>query len=183
MFGQTETFILGVSLTSGIACFTDLFRGKIFNWLTLPALACGIVFSIYFSGMHGLQSSLMGAAAGLLFFGWMFFVGIMGGGDVKLLVALGAWGGAGFAEEVALLSVLVGGIFAICSMIFRGKLVVFLKKIYFFFLTLFVKELEVALPKVDENSKIPFGVPMALAAVWTILAHPVAGLGVPIWPS
>lgn len=79
---------LAVTLTCAIAVFTDLRARKIPNWLTVTSLLLGVAFTDW---LHAIGGVAVGLAAFIPF----FIVGWLGGGDVKLLMALGAWGGRG----------------------------------------------------------------------------------------
>jgi prepilin peptidase CpaA len=74
-----------------VATFTDLRSRRIPNWLVLPFLPAGIAVSGWLHGWHGVGQSLAGAALGLLIYGFLFWMGGMGAGDVKLCAAIGAW--------------------------------------------------------------------------------------------
>jgi prepilin peptidase CpaA len=178
--GRTDTSILlyAILAISVSGALTDLVCGKIFNWLTLPALILGLAASTWFDGWTGLSTALLGTLAGLVLYGWMFVLGAMGAGDVKFLMALGAWGGVRFAVETALLGVLVGGLFAVVMLLFSGKMPGFAKRMHRFFLTLFVRELEVEMPKINHAMTMPFGIPIAIAAAWVVLGDPFSFLGV-----
>jgi prepilin peptidase CpaA len=78
-----------------IATFTDVRNRRIPNWLVLPFLVLGIVVSGLLHGWHGVGSSLAGAALGFFIYGFLFWMGGMGAGDVKLCAAIGAWIGPG----------------------------------------------------------------------------------------
>jgi prepilin peptidase CpaA len=52
----------------------------------------------------------------------LFAVGGMGGGDVKLLAAIGAIGGAIAATETLILAFVVGGLFALGKLAWHGRL-------------------------------------------------------------
>jgi prepilin peptidase CpaA len=177
VFGQIDATyaILAISVSGAL---TDLVCGKIFNWLTIPALILGIAASTWFGGWAGLSTAVLGISAGLLLYGWMFILGAMGAGDVKFLMALGAWGGLRFAVQTALLGVLVGGLFAALILIFSGKMPGFAKRMHRFLLTLFVRELEIEMPKVNHAMTMPFGIPIAIAAAWVALGNPFVWLGV-----
>ncbi len=177
-----KPLIEAVAVISLIAAATDVARGRIYNWLTVPALISGAASAAWFGGWEGLGSSALGAGAGLLLYGWMFWIGVLGGGDVKLLMALGAWGGLGFVEEVALLGLLLGGIMAAGILIGRGRMGDFVRRMRAFVLTLMVKELESESPNIDHSHKMPFGVPIAGAAIWTAWAHPLLSWGFKPWP-
>ena len=74
-----------------VATFTDLRNRRIPNWLVLPFLLAGIVVSAWMHGWHGMGQSFAGMGLGLLIYGFLFWMGGMGAGDVKLCVAIGAW--------------------------------------------------------------------------------------------
>lgn len=169
-------------MLSAFAAATDLARGRIYNWQTVPALLLGLAVSAWLAGWGGLGDSLLGATGGLFFYGWMFALGIMGGGDVKWLMALGAWGGLHYAQEVAILGLLLGGVMALGLLIVTGRFVNFARRMMRFLLTLFVRELELEMPQVDRKFTMPFGVPIGIAAVWSAYSHPLLSWGFRPWP-
>ena len=71
-----------------VATFTDLRSRRIPNWLVFPFFGCGVVVSVLLHGWHGAEQSLSGAGLGLLIYGFLFWMGGMGAGDVKLCAAL-----------------------------------------------------------------------------------------------
>ncbi|MFL5812387.1 MAG: prepilin peptidase [Bdellovibrionia bacterium] len=180
MSGPTDTTLLIYAILAISVCgaLTDLVCGKIFNWLTLPALVLGLAASTWLNGWTGLSTAVLGTLAGLILYGWMFVLGAMGAGDVKFIMALGAWGGVRFAVQTALLGVLVGGLLAVLMLVFSGKMPGFLKRVHRFFLTLFVRELEIEMPKINHAMTMPFGIPIAIAAAWVALGDPFSFLGV-----
>jgi len=106
----TTCVALGVAL---IACVTDIRGRRIPNVLTLGAALVAVVFHLVTSGTSGLLLALSGWIVGLVLFLPFFALGGMGGGDVKLLAALGAWVGPGDAVWVAIYSSLAGGVLGI----------------------------------------------------------------------
>jgi len=125
--------------------------------------------------------SLLGALAGLAAYGWMFWLGHMGGGDVKLLMALGALGGTRFALETGLLAVFIGGAIALVALVFTGRIVSFARRLWWFVQTLVARELEAEAPKLDKSWTMPFGVSIAAAAALVVFADPLSWLGVRPW--
>jgi prepilin peptidase CpaA len=101
----------------GVAAYTDLGTLKIPKKLTLTMLAAGLVVSLVrgawlgsllegteqkvwlfantpvLGALDGLLCALAGFAASLAVFLVLWVLGVMGGGDVKLAAALGAWVG------------------------------------------------------------------------------------------
>lgn len=160
-----------------VASVTDVARGRIFNWLTLPMTFGAFVYAAFTQGWSGLGHSLLGFGLGLLFYGWMFWIGVLGGGDVKLLMAFGAWGGAQYVGEVAIMGILLGGVMSAIMLLVQGHFMHFSKKVYRFVLSLVVKELEVEMVQINRKLTMPFGVPISCAALWVLLGHPLEHWG------
>ncbi|MBU6376873.1 MAG: prepilin peptidase, partial [Bdellovibrionales bacterium] len=139
--GSTEVLRYAVISIGLVASATDLARGKIYNWLTIPAWFIGLVFSSWVDGWAGLGSGLLATGIAFALYGWMFWIGMMGAGDVKLLMALGAWGGAEYVARTGLLGVILGGLMAAVLLAVQGRLWVLLRKLYRFVLTLVVREM------------------------------------------
>jgi prepilin peptidase CpaA len=110
----------------GVATFTDLRSRRIPNWLVLPFLGCGIVVSGWLHGWHGLEQSLAGGGLGMLIYGFLFFMGGMGAGDVKLCTAIGAWIGPLQLFYALVFTGLVGGLIALAMAAWGG----FLKELF-----------------------------------------------------
>ncbi len=104
------------------ACLTDLRTRRIPNVLTFGAALCACVYHLATGGWPGLGSAAAGWAVGLLLFLPLFALRGMGGGDVKLLAALGAWLGPGLTVWLALFSAIAGGPIAIVVALSRGYL-------------------------------------------------------------
>ena len=103
---------------AGAAC--DLRWRRIPNRLTGAAFLIAVGGNAVSGGPHGLLDSL---AAGLLagaVFAVMFFMGGMGGGDVKLMAAIAAFSGLGRLAELLLYTALAGGVFALGVAAYRG---------------------------------------------------------------
>lgn len=106
-----------------VACAaTDLWKGRIYNAVTYPAIALGFVVQIALHGAPGAVSALGGFAVGFFPAFLLFALGGMGGGDVKLLGAIGALAGAVPATETLILAFLFGGFFALAKLAWHGQL-------------------------------------------------------------
>jgi prepilin peptidase CpaA len=120
-----EAVAAGLALSvAGIAALNDWRRGEIPNWLTLPAIvAAPIGYGFGFGAEHALRSLTAGALSGLVPY-LLFRRGAMGGGDVKLLGALGAIVGFDlFAGIEIQLAAMVFALFAACAgLAWRGAL-------------------------------------------------------------
>jgi len=110
----------------GVATFTDLRSRRIPNWLVLPFFGLGLVVSVVLHGLHGAEQSLGGAGLGLLIYGFLFWMGGMGAGDVKLCAAIGAWIGPYQLILALVMTGLVGGLMALGIAAWGG----FLKELF-----------------------------------------------------
>jgi len=117
-----RTIEVAAIVTALLGCVTDLTFRRIPNVLTLGAALAALIFHLFSNGAGGLLLSLSGWAVALLIFLPFFWLGGMGGGDVKLLAALGAWLGPGAAVVIALWTALVGGAMALILAIATGYL-------------------------------------------------------------
>ena len=156
MLGAIEGFpitipAIAVVFLAIVATFTDVARGRIFNCLTIPMALAALVFAFATQGFSGLAHALLGMGLGLVLYGWMFFFRMVGGGDVKLLMAFGSWGGIQFVEQVAIMGIILGGVMALAMIGFKPK----------------------QAEKSDKKQMMPFGVPISIAAVWVQFGHPV----------
>ena len=90
----------------------DLIRRQISNWIPVAALVGGTVCQIAANGWQGVLTALGGAICGFLVFLVFYWLGGMGGGDVKLMAGFGALLGAGRLFEAALWTAGIGGLIA-----------------------------------------------------------------------
>lgn len=109
-------------VTALTGCVTDMRFRRIPNELTLGAAAGALGFHLAASGGEAMLWSLAGwALAGCIFVPF-FWLGGMGGGDVKLFAALGAWVGPEYVVSIALWASLAGGVMAIVVALASGYL-------------------------------------------------------------
>ena len=172
-FGRIDPSQIALFSAAFVALITDLKSGRIFNWLTFPLLLVGLAYGVATGGPQGLLQSLSGVGVGLLLFAWIFWLGHMGGGDVKLLIGFGAWVGPKETVEIALVAVLLGGALALLQLLIRGRARDFFERVRRFFLSLVVRELEFEALKINRALTLPFGVPLSMAAVLVELSHPL----------
>ncbi len=105
-----------------VATVTDLRNRRIPNWLVLPFLLGGVVGSAWLHGWHGVGQSFAGMGLGLLIYGFLFWMGGMGAGDVKLCAAIGAWIGPDQLFVALVITGMAGGIMVLCWAAFGGFL-------------------------------------------------------------
>lgn len=96
-----------------IAMYTDLKWGRIYNWLTFPAIFTGWALNLAIYGMPGLAYSVAATLLGIFIYIPFALFGLMGMGDVKLLGAIGALGGSYFVFSVFLYTSALGTLHAV----------------------------------------------------------------------
>jgi prepilin peptidase CpaA len=105
-------WIAATALTA-VAASTDLRSRTIPNALTYPALGIGFALACVPELGIGLANALAGCLAGALPALLLFCTGRLGGGDLKLLAAVGTLLGLTATLEVLYLSVLCGAVTAL----------------------------------------------------------------------
>jgi prepilin peptidase CpaA len=148
------------------AVVTDLKWLRIPNWLTVPAFLIAIVFYGLTDGWSGLFFSFGGFATGfgILFLLWV--IGGGGGGDVKLMGAVGAWVGA-----LPVLAIFIGSaIFAVmCTIVMMATNRVNGQRV----LQTQPSNAEAAPTHARNNplkQHVPYAVPVAMATACVVLA-------------
>ena len=123
-------FSAAALVCASISAVYDVRSRRIPNFITLPAIAFGLLLHAVVGGWGQLAM----AAAGGLICGLIFFVfylaGGMGAGDVKLITAAGCLGGFSGIGNLLLLTALAGGVMAIGVALYRRRLVETCHNIY-----------------------------------------------------
>jgi prepilin peptidase CpaA len=164
-------FAAAFALMAGI---TD-FRGrKIPNWLTYPAIPIAILLHWIIAGRHAALLSLGGAAIGLGVLLPFVLLGGLGGGDWKLIGALGA-----FFEPRGLLPVLVitlaiNGVMALTLVLWKKRLGQTARNVGRIAAATFKFHRPAADLTIDdsESEKVPFGIAAAIATLLYVVAQP-----------
>lgn len=117
------TVIIASVVLALTAAYTDIRWGKIFNVITVPFALLGLTLNTFAGGLEGLLLSLGGIGAGFaLWFVSNFLGRILGGGDIKLLMAFGALMGPAFMLWTFGIGAVVGGVMAVAVALKQGLL-------------------------------------------------------------
>ncbi|MBU1247369.1 MAG: prepilin peptidase [Proteobacteria bacterium] len=114
------TIIVGAALL--VAVYTDIREQRIHNWLTFSVAIVGIAFHGLTEGVDGLSFAFSGLGLGLAVMILPYLLGFMGGGDVKLMAAIGACLGASDIFTAFLFTSFAGGAYALGVLLFRMDL-------------------------------------------------------------
>ena len=112
--------LIVVGVVTFLAAFTDIWKFKVYNLLTLPALGLGLLVSTALGGWTGLGAGLLGAGFGFGILVVFYALGGVGAGDVKLLTAVGAWLGPFWTVHVFIVAALAAGVYALGLLLVRG---------------------------------------------------------------
>lgn len=159
------SFAFGISLFGGIH---DLFTRKVPNWFTFSAMLLGVAAQFWFFGLAGIFQGLLGILLGFGIFFPIYILGYMGAGDVKLLMAVGAFTGWSICLKVAIAAVAVGGVYAFFEIIFRRRLLAVFKNTYSFLRSLLVPVLVAEKLNLDKHRKFAFGICISIGVALVI---------------
>lgn len=139
----------GLAIALLIAAFTDLRHRRIANWLNL-AIALGAPLHWWASG-YGLWPDvalqLAIAIGAFAVFAGLFALGMMGGGDVKLLTALALWIAPTPFLQLLVIMALAGGVLTIAMAAWH------------------------MIKRQREKLAIPYGVAISTGGLWVLATH------------
>ncbi len=144
------------------AAITDVRSGKILNVVTYPAIAVGLVGHTLAGGLFGgekaigLAGSVVGFAAGFVPLLLVWMAGGIGGGDAKLMGAVGALTGWSFTLSAMLYGLVAVAVMAIFVMIRRRIAMATLGRIWRFLYLSFTPG-KGAGPSGPESPTVAFG--------------------------
>jgi len=90
--------------------------------LTLPLLVVGLGYHLATGGGSGLMTALQGAALPMAILSIPYLMGIMGAGDVKLMMAFGAWLGPETATLLLALGLGFTAVYSFGLLAWQGRL-------------------------------------------------------------
>jgi prepilin peptidase CpaA len=162
------------ALTAGI---TDFRCRKIPNWLTYPAIPIAILLHWLIAGSHAALLSLAGAAVGLGVLLPFVLLGGLGGGDWKLMGALGAFFEPQRLVPVLILTLMINGIMALTLVLWKKRVGQTARNVGRIAGSMFKFRSPGSELSIDnsEAEKIPFGIAAALATLLYVAAQPWVG--------
>jgi prepilin peptidase CpaA len=113
---------IAVSICGLTAAVIDLRTRRVPNALTWPSAVAGVVLALTGAGRVGLAASIVGGLIGLALMLPGYLFGGTGGGDVKLLAAIGTFLGPRGTLSAFIAAAMAGGVIALGLAIYRGRL-------------------------------------------------------------
>ena len=158
-----------------VAVYTDLRRRLIYNWLTFPATLVGIVLGFVFDGMGGGLQALGGAVVAAILFGLFGLLGWMKFGDVKLMIAVGAFTRFPLVLWAIAYTAIVGGLIGVGYAIYRRRFGEVVGNLGRAAVNKIRRGDQPALRDLSQLT-LPYGVAIAIGAVWAILTRYVPAI-------
>jgi prepilin peptidase CpaA len=162
-----------------VAAVCDIRRGKAYNWLTYPAIVVGLAMgaaegAATGSAWDGLTNHIMGFGIGFGVLFAAYVLGGMGGGDVKLMAAVGAFVGSPAALHAVMYSFLVGAALGLVLVVWRGQARESLRRLgrAIRILPLPTVTMDEAVP--TSTLQVPFAFAVCVGTLW-YLAEQIAG--------
>ncbi len=153
-----------------LSAFWDLKYRRIPNWATLPAIVLGLGINGLSGGWTGLRTSGFGFLVGFGALLVLFVLGWMGGGDVKLIAAVGALKGYPFIVSALFYSLLVGVVIGVAMLIWNRRVLRTFRNLFFVIGSRVCR----LIPRQDlsreETQKLPFGVAIVFGSLWALIA-------------
>lgn len=103
-----------------IAAITDIRSRTIPNWLVLGGMAVGFAVNPFLFGWAGLRTAGFGFALATGVYMFFYMIHAMGGGDLKLMAAVGSIVGAQNWFSIFILTSIIGGFVALIMLLVRG---------------------------------------------------------------
>lgn len=111
---------LGIVLLT--CAYTDFKQRKVFNKVTYPSVFIGLAVHTIALGVDGLLTGLLAVAVAFVLGLFLLALGALGGGDIKLLIVVGAFLGLEGLTQTAFYSVFTGAIGGLVASAFNGYL-------------------------------------------------------------
>ena len=105
-----------------VAGYTEMKHRRIPNWLTVSTLLCGMAGSLILYGPEACKHSLIGLLIGGGVFLPFCLTGVLGGGDVKLMAAVGAVIGHPMIWWALFYTIYAGGGLSLIYLAWSGQL-------------------------------------------------------------
>jgi prepilin peptidase CpaA len=170
-----------------VAAAIDARTRRIPNWLTFGLLIAGVMraaalgWSSNIGVIGGVGHSLLGVMAGASIPLVLFALKAVGGGDVKLMAAIGAWIGPEPVIIVMLVEKVVGLVIVLAQALYEGRLTALFRNSALI-ASNFAYASEIGIQNVVESGKscrsiskpLPFAVPALIATVLVALMNTLA---------
>jgi prepilin peptidase CpaA len=110
-----------LAITVLIAAWTDWTAWRIPNWLVTGSAAASLMLAAFAPEGIGLRACVVGGLVGFVLFLPLYLLKGMAAGDVKLMTVIGMASGPWVVVDIALLTCLIGGAWALVAMALKRE--------------------------------------------------------------
>jgi prepilin peptidase CpaA len=170
--GFVERYLLICAFVlSVVGSVEDVRTRKIPNRLTYFGFIAALLLRFFMLGWPGLRAGLIGTLVGGGIFLFLFLLGGMGGGDVKLMAAVSGW--AGITEIVNLLiaAAFAGGAMALVVMLYQQRVLTTIRNtmvLIHHHLTVGLRPHPELNVKQAHSMRLPFGPAIAIGTLYCL---------------
>lgn len=156
------------------AAVVDVQTGRIPNWLTHGTMVLALAMHWWQGGLRGDDNALglLGSATGMglafLPLGLFWLAGAIGGGDAKMMAAIGALGGWRFALAALSYGIIVAAIMAVTVMIRKRLVRRTMRRVWHAVGLLLLKQ-KPADPSTPDSPTVPFAVALCIGTLGALL--------------
>lgn len=160
---ELKLVYIALPILFAFACYGEIRARRIPNWLTVAGMALGLGSAFIEEWLPGLWNSFLG----LLIAGGVFLpfclMGVVGGGDMKLMAATGAIVGYPLVLRVLTDTCMAGGLLAVAIMAWNGIL-----------FTTFANAFRIlfGMPRPNKGLKrppmVPYGIAIAVGTLYSV---------------
>lgn len=149
-----------------IGAFLDFRYKKIPNFITFPCFFVGISINTINSGISWLIVVVINILVIIVLFGHGFLCGYIGGGDIKLLLAVACWIELKLLIVFVLLTLIFGAIFGVYNILrdYKSSTLHNSSAFYHIEKTVFLEKL-----RLKSGKKIPYAICMFIGFIATVL--------------
>lgn len=145
-----------------IAAIHDAKYRKIPNIITFSAMMAGLIYHVLLSGFQGFLFSIGGSLLGMGLLIAFYLAGKMGAGDVKLMGAVGSVLGPAGVFNAFLFTAIVGGIYAIIILLYKGRFAESMSRIWQALKLTFLTQSPVAPDEQKAGPVLCYGIAIAI---------------------
>lgn len=165
-----------LGLVALVAALYDIRTRLLPDWLTIGGMILGLGLALVLGGWDGLVASFFGLLTGLAVFWLLYSLGMMGGGDVLLMGAMGAFLAWPAVTLGLLYATLAGALLGLGFSAARGNLLRVFRNLWVTLAsTVNPRRRRVALSELPTD-EIPYAVAIGLGSVWAALTAYVPAL-------
>jgi prepilin peptidase CpaA len=162
-----------------LAAAIDARHRRIPNWLTFGLILAGLARAAVGAGDISLGGAFLGVFVGAAAPLVLFVLGALGGGDVKLLAAIGAWLGAKLSVEVFVVECVVGMVIVLIQAVGQGRTLTLFRNSAALACSIahqgIAASAETGKSFTSIDRPLPYAVPVALATLFVLAMRIVGG--------